>query len=87
MSLKYHSGDEIRKGDRVLFHGDPAEVEFIADPLVRDSETDWYVKKYGGGVMVFEAEAKRFGRTFLSDTSSEEDLVLVSRAVQASLGC
>jgi hypothetical protein len=25
--LKYRSGEEIKKGDRVLFHGNQAEVE------------------------------------------------------------
>jgi hypothetical protein len=28
--LKYRSGEEIRKGDRVLFHGNQAEIEFVA---------------------------------------------------------
>jgi hypothetical protein len=70
MPLKYQSGEEIHKGDRVLFHGDPAEIELVADPLVSNPETDWYVKEYGGGVMVFEMEPKNFGRVFLSDTEN-----------------
>ena len=40
--LKYRSGEEIRKGDRVLFHGNPAEVELVAvDP--NEAEDGWFV--------------------------------------------
>jgi hypothetical protein len=63
----------------VLFHGEPGEIEFVADPLISDPETDWYVERYGGGVMIIEP--KRFGRAFLSQTHTQGDLVFVSRAV------
>jgi len=43
----YISGEEIKKGDRVMFHGEPGEIEFVADPLISDPQTDWYVQKYG----------------------------------------
>jgi hypothetical protein len=39
---------------------------------------DWYVEELGGGVMVIEP--KRFGRAFLTESHSDEDLVFVSRA-------
>jgi hypothetical protein len=78
MPFTYQSGEEIRKGDRVLFHGEPGEIEFVADPLISDPETEWYVEQYGGGVMIIEP--KRFGRAFLSKTHTAEDLILVSRA-------
>jgi len=36
-ALKYRSGEEIRKGDSVLFHGEKAQIELVAtDP--RDDE-------------------------------------------------
>ena len=82
MPLKYQSGEEIRKGDRVLFHGSPGAVEFVADPLVNDPETDWYVQQYGGGVMVLQPGYT--GHCFISDTENAEDLVLVSRAEASS---
>jgi hypothetical protein len=47
--LRYQSGEEIVKGDRVLLHGELGEIERVADPLVDDPETKWYVKEYGGG--------------------------------------
>jgi hypothetical protein len=32
-ALQYRSGQEIKEGDRVLFHGNPAEIELVAcDP-------------------------------------------------------
>jgi hypothetical protein len=30
--LKYMTGEEIHKGDRIRFHGATGEVEFIATP-------------------------------------------------------
>jgi len=60
LSFAYQSGQEIKKGDRVIFHGNPGEIEFVADPSVDDPETEWYVQEYGGGVMIFEP--KQFGR-------------------------
>jgi hypothetical protein len=61
VTLKYQSGEEIKKGDRVTIHGEPGEIELVAsDP--GDPETDWYVQEYGGGVMVVGGIA---GRTFI----------------------
>jgi len=77
MPLKYQSGEEIRRGDRVLFHRAPGVVELVADPLISDPETDWYVQEYGGGVMVLQPG--ELGRCFVSDTENAEDLDFVSR--------
>lgn len=75
--MKYQSGEEIRKGDKVLFHREPGVIEFVADAIVGDPELDWYVREHGPGVMVVEPTA---GRTFISDTMDAEDLVLVARS-------
>jgi hypothetical protein len=78
MIFKYQSGEEIRKGDRVLFHREPGRIELVATEL-GDADTDWYVREYGGGVMIREAAA---GLTFLRVEQIEgcEDLKFVSRA-------
>ena len=76
MTLRYLSGEEIKKGDRVLFHGEPGEIEFVAvDP--KDRETGWYVQQYGGGVMVADKIA---GHTFIpaDQIADTEDLEFVS---------
>jgi hypothetical protein len=52
MVLKYLSGEEIRKGDRVLFHREPGEIEFVVDKLTGDAAVDWYMHEFGGGVMI-----------------------------------
>lgn len=67
---------EIKKGDRVLFHREPGEIELVADPLVPDPETDWFIQEYGNGVMILEGQA---GRTLVSDPHSDEDLEFVAR--------
>jgi len=79
MPLKYQSGEEIRKGDRVMFHGEPGEIEFVADRLVGDPALDWHVNESGPGVMVLEP--KYFGRAYVSATHEAEDLVFVSRSL------
>jgi hypothetical protein len=79
MVLKYRSGEEIRKGDRVLFHGNPAEIELVAS-VPNDPEAVWYLREFGGGVMVLDPMVS--GRTFIpADQLGEgEDLEFVSRA-------
>jgi len=80
MAFTYQSGEEIRKGDRVLLHGEPGEIQLVAVRLTGDPELDWYVTECGGGVMVVEPKA--FGRLFL--TKIDEDLAFVSRAGDAA---
>jgi len=78
MKFKYQSGEEIMKGDRVLFHSEPGEVEFVATEP-GDPETDWHVKEHGGGIMIHEP--KVFGRVFIpaDQIDDEEDLTFVGR--------
>ena len=78
MPFKYESGEEIKKGDHVTFHGEPGEIEFVADPLFNDPETDCYAKELGDGVMIIEPE--HFGHAFLLEADTYEDLVFVSRS-------
>jgi hypothetical protein len=78
--LKYLSGEEILKGDRVILKGNPGEIEFVAaDP--DEAESAWYFQEFGGGVMVLEPV--RYGRLFLEAEELLEgcdDLEFVSRA-------
>jgi hypothetical protein len=39
MPLKYVTGEDIRKDDRVRFHGEPGRVEFVAEASIDDPET------------------------------------------------
>jgi hypothetical protein len=75
--MKYQSGEEIRKGDRVLFHGEPGEIELVVVELVGIPTADWHMTEHGPGVLIFEP--KNFGHIYLRDTENAEDLVLVSR--------
>ena len=75
--MKYQSGEEIRKGDRVLYHGEPGDIEFVVEKLVGDPKLDWYMTEFGPSVMV--REPKFFGRVVIQDTENDEDLELVSR--------
>jgi len=47
MILKYRSGEEIKKGDRVPFHGNPTQIELVArEP--GDPESAWYLEELAG---------------------------------------
>lgn len=62
----------------MLFHREPGQIEIVATEL-SDPETEWFVREYGGGVMVAEKVA---GRTFIPAEQIDEcdDLQFVSRA-------
>ena len=78
MSVAYSSGEEIQSGDRILYHGEPGQVEFVAKS--GDHETGWYVEQFGGGYMIL---APSFGRVFIS--KADEDLEFVSRDAPPSM--
>jgi hypothetical protein len=76
--LQYVSGEEIRAGDRVSFHGHPAQIEFAAADL-DDPQHGCFVRQYGGGVMVNDPAV--CGHTFIpvDQLRNYEDLKLVAR--------
>jgi hypothetical protein len=78
LSFRYMTGEEIRKGDQVLFYRAPGRIEFVA-VADGDPELDWYVQEYGGGVMLWDTEA---GNTFIpADQIGEtDDLKFVNRS-------
>jgi hypothetical protein len=85
MILRYCSGEEILKCDKVLFRGNPTEIELVAadsnstDPVIR-----WHMEEHGGGVMVLDPGVS--GRTFIAadEITTEEDLEFVERAPETA---
>ncbi len=77
MAYKHQSGEGIRKGDRVLFHRTLAQIACLASEP-GDPGTDWYVRDFGGGIMIPDAVA---GHAFLSAShiEDEEDFDFLSR--------
>jgi len=71
--MNYLSGEEIRAGDRVLWHGDPGRVEFVASAA--DPEGKWFFDQFGGGCMVVVEAAGR-----VCEPEADQDLEFVSRA-------
>jgi hypothetical protein len=63
--LKYRSGETIRRGDIVRYHGDSGHVEFVVNELSGDSAMDGHFREHGPGVMV--SEPKRFGRVHVTN--------------------
>ncbi len=79
MPLYYQSGEEIRKGDKILYaERFSGEIEFVADPSVNAPDTSWYVKEFGGGVMIREPEVH--GLVFSRSLGEDDELEFVSRS-------
>ncbi len=77
MAFAYRSGEEVKSGDHITYHGEPGEVEFVVSSRTGDPAMDWYSEQFpGGGFMV---SAKSFGKVFLPGSDIDEDLEFVSR--------
>ena len=75
----YQSGAEVCTGDRISYHGQPGEVEFVITGKSGDPALDWYLDEYpGGGFMI---TAAGFGNVFLTAKDTEQDLQLASRRI------
>ncbi len=77
-AARYRSGEPIKKGDRVLFHGNSAEIELVSTNPENPEEA-WHVKEFGGGVLIHDPMVS--GHTFIpmSQIAEYEDLVFLSR--------
>lgn len=71
-TFKYKTGEDIRKGDKILHQGVPARIEFIA-VADGDPDLDWYVQEFGGGVMLLDS---KIGNVFISVDQISEIAVL-----------
>ena len=52
MPFAYQTGAEIAEDDLVVYDGNPAQIERVADPT--SSPKDWDVKQFGGAIMILE---------------------------------
>ena len=77
--MVYQSGEEIRKGDHVLLHNEPGEIDFVLDGETNPEE--WPAHEYGRGIMIIEP--KVFGYLFVPEDQigNYEDLSFVSRSM------
>ena len=78
-NFNYHSGQEIRIGDRISYHGESGKVDFVVTVTEKTGrpETDWYIEQAPeGGVMI---TANGFGNVFLTEANIDEDLDFISR--------
>lgn len=80
MILRYQSGEEVKQGDHVLFHQNPATIEFVVVERTGDPATDWYLEEFGGGAMVREPRDPNPIFLRAKSISEYEDLKFVSRA-------
>ena len=73
----YQSGKEVKTGDRITYHGEPGEVQFVVSEKVGDGDLDWYMNGFSeGGFMI---TVRTFGSVFLTESAIGEDLQFVSR--------
>lgn len=77
MNFKYTSGEEIRDKDRIKYHGEEGEVEFVITRPTGVADMDWYLEQFpGGGFMV---NGKNIGREFITEQDTAEELEFVGR--------
>ncbi len=77
-SLRYLTGEDILDADRISYHGDPGEVEFVLTSRTGNALRDWYLQRFPeGGLMI---HTPHFGRLFVSAGAIDHDLALVSRS-------
>ena len=80
--LLYASGDEVKPGDRIRYHGETGDIEFLIPDATGDPSMDWFLEEFpGGGVMV---TATGFGRVFVAAADIDEDLELSARTEHPS---
>jgi hypothetical protein len=76
-TFTYRSGEEVRTRDRITYHGEPGEVEFVVIQKIGFAAIDWYIEQCpGGGFMITMGS---FGKVFLTEAEIDEDLDFVSR--------
>jgi hypothetical protein len=76
--LQYNSGEEVRQGDRITLHGEPGEIEVVADSLASDPVALWHLQENGQGALIHEP--KVFGQVFIDPESCDwQCLCFVSR--------
>lgn len=77
MTLRYHSGHEVKKGDRIRYHGEPAVVNFVVIERTGDPSVDWYMDEFPEGGCMLEASA--FGHVFVPSTDLHDHAQFLSR--------
>jgi hypothetical protein len=83
MPLHYRCGEEVLKGDHITLHGEPGEVEVVADALAKDPLALWHLRQDGPGVLI--REPKVFGRVFFAPEDCDwQSLSFVSRQLESS---
>ena len=82
MAFKYESGEEVRKGDRIIYHGEPGKIEFVVSEAVGNPSMDWYVQQFPGGGFMLSAAS--FGDVFLTESDIDEDLHFIARESTSS---
>jgi hypothetical protein len=71
------TGEQIRKGDCVLLHGEAGKIDFVLDG--ENNPEEWPAEKYTRGVMI--SEPKIFGYLLLTEANIvNEDLEFISRS-------
>ena len=71
--MTYPTGEPVLPGDHILWHGEAAQIEFVATSA-DDPKIAWYVTELGPGIMIKTTTA---GQVYQNDT---DDLDFVRRS-------
>jgi hypothetical protein len=42
----FQSGDEVKPGDRIRYHGEPGGIEFVITEATGDPSRDWFLDEF-----------------------------------------
>jgi hypothetical protein len=83
-SLNYVSGQSVLAGDRVRFHGETGQVEFVVTEKTGEPGRDWYLDQFpGGGAMI---TAEDVGSVFLGVDDFDDRVEFVARSSDQAPG-
>jgi hypothetical protein len=61
MALRYQTGEEIYRGDRVTYGGNAGVIELVVEALTGEPEEDWLLETNGSWHHGRRAESVRAG--------------------------
>ena len=47
----YPSGNEVKPGDRIRYHGEPGSIEFVITEATGEPARDWFLEELPGAAV------------------------------------
>jgi hypothetical protein len=81
LPFTYQTGDNVREGDKIVFQGEPGQVEFVASASSGTPEQKRYAEQHPKGILITTAKGSSI---FLTNDHDVKDLVFISREEESA---